>query len=138
MANKGSMTKINFCDAQLRQNYFAVLSFIGLITSFCLIVIKVPDEISTRFTIAVCLVLFLSAVYIYMWFSANSRKCASLTINNSKINVTVGDIFSTEGLKVIAFNEYFDSIVDNDIISEGSLNGIYINTKVDDLSLIHI
>nr|WP_246847889.1 macro domain-containing protein [Vibrio crassostreae] len=69
-----------------------------------------------------------------MWFNANSRKNASLTINNSKIDVKVGDIFYTEGLKVIAFNEYFDSIVDNDIISEGSLNGIYINTKVDDLA----
>jgi hypothetical protein len=128
------MKKVNFCDAQLRQNYFAVLSLIGLITSFCLIVIKVPDENSTRFTIGVCLALFLSAVYVYMWFSANSRKCASLTINNSKIDIKVGDIFSTEGLKVIAFNEYFDSIVDNDIISEGSLNGIYINTQVDDLA----
>ncbi|CAK2429554.1 macro domain-containing protein [Vibrio crassostreae] len=134
VTNKGSMKKVNFCDAQLRQNYFAVLSLIGLITSFCLIVIKVPDESSTRFTIGVCLALFLSAVYVYMWFNANSRKNASLTINNSKIDVKVGDIFYTEGLKVIAFNEYFDSIVDNDIISEGSLNGIYINTKVDDLA----
>ncbi|CAH7255195.1 membrane hypothetical protein [Vibrio chagasii] len=134
VTNKGSMKKVNFCDAQLRRNYFAVLSLIGLITSFCLIVIKVPDESSTRFTIGVCLALFLSAVYVYMWFNANSRKNASLTINNSKIDVKVGDIFYTEGLKVIAFNEYFDSIVDNDIISEGSLNGIYINTKVDDLA----
>ena len=42
--------------------------------------------------------------------------------------------FSTDWLKVIAFNEDFDSIADNNIISESSLNGIYINTKIDHLA----
>lgn len=127
------MKKVNFFDTQLRQNYLAVLSLLGLITSFGLIVIKVPEETSTRIIIGVCLTLFLLFVYLLMWLKANSQKCTSLTINNSKIDVKVGDIFNTEGLKVIAFNEYFDSIVDNDIISEGSLNGIYINNEIDDL-----
>ncbi|OTP31417.1 hypothetical protein A5798_001439 [Enterococcus sp. 6C8_DIV0013] len=37
-----------------------------------------------------------------------------------------GNIFEEEGLKVIPFNEYFDTIVDNKIISELSLNGKYV------------
>jgi len=32
----------------------------------------------------------------------------------------------TSGLKAIAFNEYFDTLVDNKIIAESSLNGIFI------------
>ena len=38
-----------------------------------------------------------------------------------------GDIFKRDGIKVIPFNEYFDTTVDNKIISEISLNGQYIN-----------
>ena len=42
----------------------------------------------------------------------------------------LGDIFEEEELKVIAFNEYFDTIVDDDIIAKNSLNGIFITTKL--------
>ncbi|MGL5278349.1 MAG: macro domain-containing protein [Cetobacterium sp.] len=50
----------------------------------------------------------------------------TLNINGSKVIIKVGDIFTEEGLKTIAFNEYFDTIVDNEIISEASLNGKFI------------
>lgn len=134
LMNKTHMKKVNIFDARLRQKYYAALSLIGVITSFILIVFKVPNELIDRIIIGACLFLFLLTVYVFMWFRANSQKAASLTINNSKIDVKVGDIFNSEGLKVIAFNEYFDSTVDNDLISEGSLNGIYINSKVKDLA----
>jgi hypothetical protein len=42
----------------------------------------------------------------------------------------VGDIFQQPGLKAIAFNEHFDTKVDNEIISEKSLNGIFINSHL--------
>ncbi|MCC9872603.1 hypothetical protein HK153_06800, partial [Streptococcus agalactiae] len=50
---------------------------------------------------------------------------------NIKIGVTTlivksGDIFEEDGLKAIAFNEYFDTTVDDKIIAKKSLNGQFI------------
>ncbi len=39
-------------------------------------------------------------------------------------------MFSEDGFKVIPFNEYFDTIVDENIIASSSLNGIYINNHL--------
>ncbi|WP_395320691.1 macro domain-containing protein [Levilactobacillus parabrevis] len=43
-----------------------------------------------------------------------------------------------EFIKVFAFNEYFDTKVDDEIISHGSLNGKFIDKKVDDISKLDI
>ena len=47
-------------------------------------------------------------------------------IDGSTVSVITGDLFEQPGLKAIAFNEYFDTQVDDKIISKRSLNGIYI------------
>jgi len=52
--------------------------------------------------------------------------------------VKFGDIFSEHAdLKAIAFNEYFDTLVDDKVIAKSTLNGIFINKffkdKIDEL-----
>ena len=42
------------------------------------------------------------------------------------MNIKIGDIFKEEGMKVIPVNEYFDTEVDNVIISQTTLHGMYI------------
>jgi hypothetical protein len=50
-----------------------------------------------------------------------------LKINNSVIEVKFGNLFTeTADWKVIAFNEYFDTLVDDKIIAKSTLNGIFI------------
>lgn len=68
-----------------------------------------------------------------MWVRANLSNNVKLKINNSTVRVRVGNIFEEGELKVIPFNEYFDTRVDNRIISESTLNGIYINQLVEDV-----
>ncbi|WP_410523626.1 macro domain-containing protein, partial [Phocaeicola dorei] len=51
-----------------------------------------------------------------------------IQIDGSSVIIKEGDLFEEEGYKAIGFNEYFDTQVDNRIISEHSLNGIFINT----------
>ena len=53
----------------------------------------------------------------------------NLTIEESTVVIKTGDIFKQEGLKVIAFNEYFDTQVDERIIAQASLNGKFIRGK---------
>ncbi|WP_106770004.1 macro domain-containing protein [Paenibacillus faecalis] len=52
-----------------------------------------------------------------------------LNIDGSEIEIKKGDIFTfpSDVYKVIAFNEYFDTAVDDQIISRASLNGQYLN-----------
>lgn len=67
-------------------------------------------------------------------------KQVKLFIDDSEIDVKEGDIFSNEVydnenvIKVFAFNEYFDTLVDNNIISRTSLNGQFIINKVNAIS----
>nr|WP_315496865.1 macro domain-containing protein [uncultured Rhodoferax sp.] len=49
-----------------------------------------------------------------------------MDIEGSTVLVKVGDLFQQDGLKAIAFNEYFDTQVDNKIISDTSINGIFV------------
>lgn len=58
-------------------------------------------------------------------------------INNTSIKVNYGDIFNQKPYKVIAFNEYFDTIADDNIITQTSLNGIYINKYVEDIEMLN-
>ena len=62
-----------------------------------------------------------------MWYLANRKNEQKLKINSTDILIKFGDIFSQEGIKVIAFNEYFDTQVDDKIIASNTLNGIFIN-----------
>lgn len=54
----------------------------------------------------------------------------STKINGKRVDIKIGDIFEESGLKVIPFNENFDTIVDDKIISHNSLNGQLIDKHI--------
>jgi hypothetical protein len=124
--------KVKPFDRKLFKNYLEVLSVVGLLCSFALIVITIPDCL--KIYVGVALVLLLLIIYIIMWINANNQDKTTLNINNSTMIIKTGDIFEEDGLKVIAFNEYFDTLVDNRIISENTLNGIYVKSKISDVA----
>ena len=66
-------------------------------------------------------------------FRADLLSEVKLQINNSTVAVKTGDIFKEDDFKVITFNEYFDTQVDNKIISEKTLNGIYLKELVENV-----
>ena len=66
-----------------------------------------------------------------MWYIANNTDEKKLKINSSNITIKYGTLFEENGIKVIAFNEYFDTQVDNKVIAESSLNGIFISKQSD-------
>lgn len=101
------------------------MSMISAIFSIAFIFIDVPDEYKTSAGLSV--VLFFVGLYVFLWWRYNNLKHLNLSIDGSKVSVFTGDLFSQLGIKAIAFNEYFDTQVDDRIISKNSLNGIYIN-----------
>jgi hypothetical protein len=69
-------------------------------------------------------------VYIAIWIRANYLTKVKIDVDGSTVIIKSGDLFSEDGFKVIPFNEYFDTIVDENIIASSSLNGIYINNHL--------
>lgn len=83
-----------------------------------------------RLEIVITFLIILFIYHLYSWNKANKLKSLHLNINGSIIEIMEGDIFGSTNelseekeLKVIAFNEYFDTQVDDNIISKKSLNG---------------
>lgn len=75
-----------------------------------------------------CLVLILRVV---LHFSV--RKGFTTKIHGITVSIKQGNIFEANGWRVIPFNEYFDTTVDDVIISRTTLNGIFINNYVDNI-----
>lgn len=118
-------------DKQLLKQFGAVVSAISVALSLVVIFADIPDEIKPKLGYGFVSLLILG--YMAMWLWANEISCRKVHINNSTVAVKTGDIFSESGLKAIAFNEYFDTQVDEDVIASTTLNGKFINQKVNDI-----
>ena len=128
--------KVPFYDKRILRTFYAALSAISVITSILFLFIEIDAKFKAAVgVIALCVLVLL---YIGLWLYSNFRQSIELKVNNSLIEVKYGDIFNESAeLKAIAFNEYFDTLVDDKIISKGSLNGQFIEKyykgKVDEL-----
>lgn len=119
------MSKVSLCDKQVFNEFKGYASllfgFIGAVVIF--VDIPANQKIATGLA---CIAVLIIA-YLWLWYRANSLREINLTIEESTVIIKTGDIFKQEGLKAIAFNEYFDTQVDERIIAESSLNGKFIN-----------
>lgn len=119
--------KVKFSDKRLLKSFATVISGISTVLSLVLIFVDVPDNIIIRSILAILFLLAIIVVYFLMWNSANKKTKATITVNGNTVDVEVGDIFEQKDiLKVIPFNEYFDTQVDEQIVSSKTLNGQYI------------
>ena len=128
--------KVSLLDKKLWTNYAKFASVSSVIVS--LVLAFVDFEQCIKYIIGGCYIGTLLMVFAIYYLMANFKNSAKFRINNSTVNVFYGDIFKQEELKVIAFNEYFDTIVDDKIISHASLNGQYLTdhiTNIDQLDL---
>ncbi|WP_249662980.1 macro domain-containing protein [Lentilactobacillus buchneri] len=96
---------------------------------------------SGNIKIAIFIVFIIFSLIFYFCSLRKVNKISSLSLEygESTIEVKEGDIFSKKYKKngifrVFAFNEYFDTQVDDKIISNSSLNGQFINKEVCDVN----
>lgn len=118
------MKKIKFMDHRIRKVFLRFLGVISTILSLVLIFIEIPDYCKLYLGISFGVLLVIT--YIGIWFYANKKASTSLKIGGTTVEIIRGDIFAQKGLKVIPFNEYFDTVVDDKIISKKSLHGRFI------------
>lgn len=117
--------KIKFYDKMLlikTGSFFMLLgSVLSLVTLFDNEIISKNKLITLLIWIGLTLV-----YYCYSLIKMNNIKNISLSIQGSTFEIKSGNIFESPNLKVINFNEYFDTQVDNKVIAKNSLNGKFI------------
>lgn len=120
--------KVNFFNKGVRNQFWVIFSVISGILSFILLFNIVPEDYKEHLKCFGYITFgLLILTYIIIWLIANSLTNVNIDIDGSNVNIKSGDLFKQDGYKVIPFNEYFDTIVDDKIISSKSLNGIFIN-----------
>ena len=84
----------------------------------------------TLIIIGVFLVVWAVTAYIKA-FRANKE--VVLKIRGIKVTITVGDIFTSINWKLIPFNEFYDTKVDDIVVAHNSLNGKFITEHLSSL-----
>lgn len=116
--------KVRMLDKRIINSFVSYVSMLSTILGLLLVFCTIPSNIKTLGFLVTIILFFI--LYLVIWYRANSINNVCLEIQGSTIHLMSGDIFEQEGLKVIPFNEYFDSIVDDRVINQASLNGQYI------------
>lgn len=101
-------------------------TIIGLISTILSVVGASLNDLTQDFWISLLvivlasLVLFLLAYWIIGYIFKDT---VSMTIRQTHISISCGDIFDTEGFRVIGCDTHFDTRVDDIVISQKSLHG---------------
>lgn len=122
------MTKVSFFDKRVIEIFLKITATISATLSLLVLFFDIPTNYKT--TLGWMFIGLLLIIYFFIWVWSNNLNKIDINIEGSDVTIKVGDIFSEKGLKAIAFNEYFDTIVDNKVISEHSLNGIFIKNHI--------
>lgn len=117
--------KVKPYDRRLISQYWSVIAVVSTLIAFVLLFYDIPED--CKKVTGLSSVLLIVIICIYFWISANNLTKIEVNIDGSNVRIMIGDLFEQEGLKVIAFNEYFDTHVDDVVIAKNSLNGLYIN-----------
>ena len=128
------LSRVKGYDITLWKSYATVVAFLSSIITLISFFFTAKDSCIGVGWWVVIYVVVLVGVFVVIWWNANHLNYASLTINNTKVDVVIGDIFEQftnpdihEGeITVIAVNDFYDVIVDDRIVSNQSLHGQYI------------
>lgn len=113
--------KVIILDKNVRNKFWTYFSVVSGILSFILLFNIVTDEYKVYlnyfgYIAFILLIIF----YLILWYRANNLTDINFDIDGSNVNIKCGDLFLENGLKTIPFNEYFDTEVDDKIISNKS------------------
>lgn len=123
------MAKVSLFDQRVVDNFLKVTSAISATLSLVVLFVDIPTK--CKATYGWVFLGLLSLIYLVIWVWSNNLNEIDINVEGSDVTIKVGDIFGQPGWKAIAFNEYFDTKVDNLIITERSLNGIFLKEHLD-------
>ena len=122
-----NLKKIPINDSVLWKKYLSVLGIVSSIVtllSFFLTAEKIPIN---NYILMILFLVILVIIFIYILYKASTQKKANIIINDTKVSILEGNIFSSldaenteknNSINIIPVNDYFDTIVDDRIISK--------------------
>lgn len=116
--------KVKIFDRMVFKDFLEKVSIISAFFTIIFIFVDIPAQYKKCIGLLVAFIFI--CLYLGLWLWYNRLKKVKLIVEGSTVVVKTGDIFKQSGFKAIAFNEYFDTQVDDKIISKKSLNGIFI------------
>ena len=123
--------KVHFFNKKLFLQFskfaLAFTSIVALLLAF------VDFDAQVRIYMGIGFLCLLVLLYISMLIASNKLSRVKVRINGNNVSIFYGDIFKQSDIKVIPFNEYFDTKVDDKIISHASLNGKFIDNHFKDV-----
>lgn len=124
--------KVKFFDKYLQSWISKILSVtFGIVTT---ILTFFDFPLYCRIGLFLIMIILFVFIYIYKWLKVNNLSNTRVPINYNDVIIKTDDIFSekySDSIKIIPFNEFFDTQVDNRIISKDSLNGKFINKMLE-------
>lgn len=118
--------KVKPFNKNLLKDYLSLLSVISIPFGFISIFIE-ADDVNNSFCISAFIIVLVLA-YIFILYKSNNIDSLKINIKNNNVIIYYGDILEVKsGVKVITFNEYFDTKADNIIIPRNTLNGKFIS-----------
>lgn len=109
--------------------------YIGITSGFVTILLAFGSKTFNNFIQGSELPYFVTLIHINIilaLFTIYKRNKLSIIIANQiKTNIYFGDLFNNSGIIVVPVNEYFDTIVDEQIISSNTLHGYFIKHYFD-------
>ena len=81
--------------------------------------------------LAICILFILVTVAIYYMLGKLFKDNIKLQVRGIPITIKSGDIFTQKGLKIIPFNEHYDTLLDGKTITRNTLNGIFLEKYID-------
>lgn len=132
---KGEILKVGLLDKNIRKQFYKFCSKLTAILTVGLIFIDIPRNFKLLAGIIYLAVLVVA--YLIYWHIANKMTQTAIKIGLTTVIVKSGDIFKENGLKAIAFNEFFDTVVDDKIIAKKSLNGQFIINHIDNIEKLN-
>ena len=124
--------KNGLLNKKVISQFLKIIAVLDLILSLVLIFVDIQFEYKA--ISGIIFVIGLCIIYCIIWIKSNTINDLLISINNSTVHIKYGDIFDEKGKKVITFNEYFDTCVDNDIINLESINGQFIQKYITNIS----
>lgn len=118
--------KQKFFDRNLIKIEWNFFSIIATIVGVFIALVDFEAKIKIGILIGVIIGLIVVYIGLFIYYKYFCNK-VSLTIGKVNLNIKVGDLFEEEGMKVIPVNEYFDTLVDDKLISKTSIHGLFVN-----------
>ena len=99
-----------------------LMSTVSTILGYSLGDLLDKSSVWTRLGIVMAIAVIL-VVVAYVFIGWKFRNTVTLTVRNTPVEISCGDIFAMDGLRVIGCDTHFDTRVDDTVISKSSLHG---------------